>query len=130
MQFLAIDMQPHFIDLSELPPPGKSAVWTYRIIYLLKDKRVGQWSDVVSVTVTTLPANGMPATLPVGLTTLPAAPLPPPAAIAFGMAAGCMSLIGVCGGLVLLAGGVILIIGAAIALRRVAAGLQPAGMVR
>ncbi|MBK7871948.1 MAG: hypothetical protein IPJ74_15370 [Saprospiraceae bacterium] len=52
MQFLAIDMQPHFIDLSELPPPGKSAVWTYRIIYLLKDKRVGQWSDVVRITVT------------------------------------------------------------------------------
>ncbi|MDX1942567.1 MAG: hypothetical protein SFU99_18525 [Saprospiraceae bacterium] len=52
MQFLAIDMQPHFVDLSELPPPGKSTVWTYRIIYLLKDKRVGQWSDVVRVTVT------------------------------------------------------------------------------
>lgn len=113
--------------------PGSSTSGSFSYSYNYGDPN-GPTLRVVDpngrVTVTTLPAKGMPATLPVGLTTLPAAPLPPPAAIAFGMAAGCMSLIGVCGGLVLLAGGVILIIGAAIALRRVAAGLQPAGMVR
>lgn len=52
MKHLAIDMQPHYMDMSELPPMGKSAVWKYRVIYLRKDKRVGQWSDVVAVTVT------------------------------------------------------------------------------
>ena len=52
LKFLAIDMQPHYTDMSELPPPGKSAVWKYRAIYLRKDKRVGQWSDVVTITVT------------------------------------------------------------------------------
>lgn len=51
MKFLAIDMQPHYVDMSELPLMGKSAVWKYRIIYLRKDKRVGQWSDVVYITV-------------------------------------------------------------------------------
>lgn len=83
------------------------------------------------VTVTTLPASGVPTTLPGGLTTLPAAPFaPPPAAMAFGMGVGCMSLIGGCGFLVLLAGGAVLIVGAAITFRRVAAGVQPAGTVR
>ena len=51
-QFLELDMQPNYIDRVALPPIGKSAVWKYRAIYRQKDKRIGQWSDVVSVTVT------------------------------------------------------------------------------
>ena len=35
-----------------MPPAGKSEVWQYRVIYHYKDERVGQWSDVVSITVT------------------------------------------------------------------------------
>jgi hypothetical protein len=50
-QFLAIDLQPNYVDTAFLPSIGKSAVWRYRAIYRFKDKRVGHWSDVVSVTV-------------------------------------------------------------------------------
>lgn len=50
-RLLAIDLQPNYIDMEPLPPVGKSAVWTYRAIYRKKDKQVGQYSDVVSVTV-------------------------------------------------------------------------------
>jgi hypothetical protein len=49
---LAIDTVPTYIDKEPLPPSGKSEVWEYRMIYHFKDERVGQWSDVVSVTVT------------------------------------------------------------------------------
>lgn len=52
LKLLAIDLQPDFIDESPLPPPGKSEVWQYRVIYLKKDKREGQWSDIISITVT------------------------------------------------------------------------------
>jgi len=31
--------------------PGTSAVWNYKAIYRFHDEQVGQWSDVVSVTV-------------------------------------------------------------------------------
>lgn len=48
---IGIDSSPNYIDMAALPPKGTSAVWRYRIIYLYKDQRVGQWSDVVSVTV-------------------------------------------------------------------------------
>jgi hypothetical protein len=50
--FLTIDTVPNYTDMSTLPGSGQSAVWQYRAIYRLKDERVGQWSDVVSVTVT------------------------------------------------------------------------------
>lgn len=50
--FLAMDTVPNYTDMEALPPSGQSAVWQYRAIYRLKDERVGQWSDVVSVTVT------------------------------------------------------------------------------
>lgn len=49
--FLAIDTVPNYTDKEALPEPGQSAVWQYRAIYLQKDERVGQWSDVVSITV-------------------------------------------------------------------------------
>lgn len=51
-RLLAIDTVPTYIDKEPLPPAGKSEVWQYRMIYHYKDERVGQWSDVVSVTVT------------------------------------------------------------------------------
>lgn len=50
-QHLAVDLKPNYIDNSSLPPTGSSAVWRYRAIYLYKDERVGQWSDVLVVTV-------------------------------------------------------------------------------
>ena len=49
--FLAVDLKPDYPDTAALPAPGGSAVWKYRAIYLLDDKQVGQWSDVISVTV-------------------------------------------------------------------------------
>ena len=50
---LATDMKPNFTDdLSPLPAPGKTALWTYRAIYLLDDADFGQWSDAVSIAVT------------------------------------------------------------------------------
>lgn len=50
-QFLAIDLKPNYTDNTPLPPAGSSAVWQYRAIYRRKDERVGQWSDVLAVTV-------------------------------------------------------------------------------
>lgn len=52
LRLLAIDIQPNYIDTSTLPLIGKSAVWQYRAIYRRKDKQVGQWSDLVRITVT------------------------------------------------------------------------------
>ncbi|MCX7113490.1 MAG: hypothetical protein NTX45_26005 [Proteobacteria bacterium] len=34
-----------------LPAPGTGTVWNYKAIYRLHDEQVGQWSDVISVTV-------------------------------------------------------------------------------
>lgn len=51
-QRLATDMSPNFIDPSPLPPKGTSVVWRYRVIYIQKDQHVGQWSEMVSITVT------------------------------------------------------------------------------
>jgi hypothetical protein len=50
-EFLAIDTMPDYTDTAPLPPPGQSAVWKYRAIYLLDDQPVGQWSDPVSMAV-------------------------------------------------------------------------------
>ena len=49
--FLIINTEPNTTDTSPLPAPGTSAVWNYKAIYRLHDEQVGQWSDVVSVTV-------------------------------------------------------------------------------
>lgn len=46
------DFSPDFIDKTDLLDAGKSAVWYYKMIYLYKDEIVGNWSDVVNVTVT------------------------------------------------------------------------------
>ena len=45
------DMRPNFTDVTPLPPANQSAVWRYRAMYLYSDSRVGNWSDVVSVSV-------------------------------------------------------------------------------
>ena len=49
--FLEMDLRPHFADKSPLPPAGKSEVWKYKAIYRLRDERIGQWSDEVSISV-------------------------------------------------------------------------------
>ncbi|MDZ4823604.1 MAG: hypothetical protein SH856_09100 [Flavobacteriales bacterium] len=45
------DLRPDYIDKSDLPPAGQSAVWKYKMIYLFKDDVVGSWSDEVAATV-------------------------------------------------------------------------------
>lgn len=49
--FLTINTQPNTNDPAPLPAPGTSAVWKYKAIYRYHDEQVGQWSDVISVTV-------------------------------------------------------------------------------
>jgi len=49
--FLAIDTVPDYLDTADLPAGGASASWKYRAIYRLNDERVGQWSDVSSISV-------------------------------------------------------------------------------
>ena len=48
--FLATDTVPNYTDTFSLP--SGAAVWRYRCIYRVDDAQVGQWSDIVSVTVT------------------------------------------------------------------------------
>ena len=43
-------MEPYTTDNGALPPAGTSQVWRYRAIYLLHDAQVGQWSDIINVT--------------------------------------------------------------------------------
>lgn len=50
-QLLAIDIRPNFTDNHDLPPAGQSALWKYRAIYVLNDAEVGQFSDILEVTV-------------------------------------------------------------------------------
>lgn len=45
------DMRPNFIDPTPIPPASQSTVWRYRAMYLYNDGRVGNWSDIVSITV-------------------------------------------------------------------------------
>lgn len=46
------DTRPDFLDAHALPAPGQSAIWKYRAIYLKDGQAVGNYSDVVSITVT------------------------------------------------------------------------------
>jgi hypothetical protein len=50
--WLTSDITPGFTDPSPLPPPGTAVVWRYKAIYFKGDAPVGQWSNIVSVTVT------------------------------------------------------------------------------
>jgi hypothetical protein len=43
--------QTTYTDNSTLPTAGQAAVWKYKLIFLYKDTVVGQYSDVVSITV-------------------------------------------------------------------------------
>ncbi|HLG36094.1 MAG TPA: hypothetical protein VI757_14540 [Bacteroidia bacterium] len=45
------DFSPDYIDKSDLPPAGQSAVWKYKMIYIYKDEVAGSFSDEVVVTV-------------------------------------------------------------------------------
>ena len=45
------DFTPPFVDNSQLPASGESAIWMYRASYLMKDEKVGVWSDIVTITV-------------------------------------------------------------------------------
>jgi hypothetical protein len=47
-QFLAVDSVPHYTDTTPITTPGN---WKYRAMYLISDELVGQWSDVVNITV-------------------------------------------------------------------------------
>lgn len=47
-QFLTISSIPNYTDLASLTSKGK---WKYRGIYLLRREQIGEWSDVVSITV-------------------------------------------------------------------------------
>ena len=49
--FLALDTIPDYLDTAPLPAAGTSAVWKYKGIYRFHDEQVGQWSDIVSVSV-------------------------------------------------------------------------------
>lgn len=48
--FLDRDINPNFIDPAPLPV-GQSAIWKYQVMYFIKDTKVGDWSDVASITV-------------------------------------------------------------------------------
>ena len=47
--FLTINTEPNTNDTQ--PLPATSAIWKYKAIYRLHDEQVGQWGDVLSVTV-------------------------------------------------------------------------------
>lgn len=47
--FVAIDTEPDYLD--NTPLPATPAVWKYRAMYLIANEPVGQWSDVVSISV-------------------------------------------------------------------------------
>ena len=48
---LTINTEPNTTDTWPLPAPGASAILKYKAIYLLHDEQVGQWSDVLSISV-------------------------------------------------------------------------------
>lgn len=50
--FLAIDSTPNYVDTHDLPNAGQTAIWKYKSIYREDDGLVGEWSDVIAVTVT------------------------------------------------------------------------------
>jgi hypothetical protein len=49
--FLATDSVPDYLDTYGLPAAGTSAVWKYKAIYKQGDNPVGQWSDILNVSV-------------------------------------------------------------------------------
>lgn len=51
--FVVLDksLRPNYRDKSIMPPLGSSAVWKYRAMYLAGDEQLGQWSDIVTLSV-------------------------------------------------------------------------------
>lgn len=52
---LTRDIRSPYIDTHPLPPLGQSAIWKYKMIYIMKDEKVGDWSNEASITVTGRP---------------------------------------------------------------------------
>jgi len=50
-EFLTIDSIPNYIDTAAMPPAGQSQVWEYKGIFRFRDIRVGNWSEVASISV-------------------------------------------------------------------------------
>ncbi len=50
--FLDYNQYPNYIDMHTLPAIGRAEIWSYMMIYRVKDIRIGSWSDVKTVTVT------------------------------------------------------------------------------
>jgi hypothetical protein len=48
---LTIRMSSGYQDDTPLPPVGSASVWQYRAIYHIHDQRVGQWSQVLEISV-------------------------------------------------------------------------------
>lgn len=44
-------VRPNFEDPTELPRANQSAIWRYRAMYFHKNQNIGEWSNVVSITV-------------------------------------------------------------------------------
>lgn len=44
------DTRPNFIDPTPIPV-GRSAIWKYQVIYFYKDTKIGDWSNVATITV-------------------------------------------------------------------------------
>lgn len=49
--FYTINTEPDTVDTTPLPPKGAGVNWKYKAIYRLHDEQVGQWSDVMSISV-------------------------------------------------------------------------------
>jgi len=45
------DMKPDYLDKSDLPAAGASAVWKYKMIYIIDDETTGLWSDIATIIV-------------------------------------------------------------------------------
>ena len=50
-RFLDRDMKSPFVDKEDLPAAGQSKIWKYKIIYIINDEPVGDYSAVIEVTV-------------------------------------------------------------------------------
>ena len=46
-----VSMSPSYIDMSPLPASGTDVIWTYKVIYRLKNVQVGNWSMSIPIAV-------------------------------------------------------------------------------
>ena len=46
-----VSASPNYVDMSPLPPAGTNVIWTYKIIYRLKNVQIGNWSISVAIAV-------------------------------------------------------------------------------